>query len=246
MQLNNQSKKDKTMKQNKKCIAEKLALAATALIGGVVHAQDTESEWDLLASVLTYVEPDRMSAAEVIVAGGKDYSDTSKFSFKVILDSLTGASANGAIEQNTPQTFTRPSGKNNFVTNANSTPHDDTFRDTRGQINLSWTDSQMKDTRYTIGTNLSKEFDYQSISFNGEIARDFNQKNSTLSAGLSFGSDQYNPHGKFLWHFHQWRFFTSDSSFIEPHFRFYQQSAEVTYQQLNLIKMIPIGLLVLN
>jgi len=184
------------MKPNKKYIAEKLALAATALIGGAAHAQDTDSEWDFSASVLTYVEPDRVSAAEVIIVGDKDYSDTNKFSFKVILDSLTGASANGAIEQNTPQTFTRPSGKGQFVTNANSTPLDDTFRDTRGQINLAWTDALMEDMRYTISTNLSKEFDYQSISFNGEIARDFNQKNSTISAGLSFASDQYNPYGK--------------------------------------------------
>jgi len=196
MQLINQSKTDQKIKPNKKYIAEKLALAATGLLGGSVYAQETEAEWDFSASILTYAETDRVSAAEIIIVGDKDYSDTSKFSFKVILDSLTGASANGAIEQNTPQTFTRPSGKDNFVTNANSTPLDDTFKDTRGQINLAWTDSLMEDTRYTIGTNLSKEFDYHSISFSGEIARDFNQKNSTLSAGLSFGSDQYNPHGK--------------------------------------------------
>jgi len=176
-------------------IAEKLALAATVLIGGTAQAQENESEWDFSASVLAYSETDRVSAAEIIGTADKDYSDSSHLSMKFVIDSLTGSSANGAIEQNTPQTFTRPSGKGDFVIDANDTPLDDTFRDTRGQFNISWTDALAEDMRYTIGSNLSKEYDYSSISVNGEIARDFNQKNSTLSAGLSFGTDQYSPEG---------------------------------------------------
>jgi len=176
-------------------IAEKLALAATALVGGTVQAQENDSEWDFSASVLAYSETDRVSAVEVIGTADKDYSDTSHLSMKFVLDSLTGSSANGAIEQNTPQTFTRPSGNGNFIIDANDTPLDDTFRDTRGQFNISWTDALAEDMRYAVGSNLSKEYDYTSISVSGEVARDFNQKNSTLSVGLSFGADQYSPEG---------------------------------------------------
>ncbi len=177
-------------------LAEKLAIAATALLGGNVHAQENEAEWDYSVSVLAYSETDRVSAAEFILDAAKDYNDTGNLSYKVLIDSLTGASANGAIEQNTPQTFTRPSGKGQFINNANSTPLDDTFKDTRVQFNISWTDALTEDSRYTLGSNLSKEYDFQSISFNGEWAKDFNQKNSTFSIGASLGSDQYNPEGK--------------------------------------------------
>jgi len=176
-------------------LAEKLTLAATALVGGAAHAQDVDSEWDYSASVLAYSETDRVSAVEIIGTADKNYGDSANLAMKLVLDSLTGSSANGAIEQNTPQTFTRPSGNGQFVIDANDTPLDDTFRDTRVQFNISWTDALAEEMRYTVGSNLSKEYDYTSISINGEIARDFNQKNSTLSAGLSFGADQVSPEG---------------------------------------------------
>ncbi len=190
MQLTN-----KKSKSNKVNLAEKLALAATALIGGSVVAQENDAEWDFSASALAYSETDRVSAAELIFTADKDYGDSSNLSIKFVLDSLTGSSANGAIEQNAPQTFTRPSGKGQFEIGANETVLDDTFRDTRGQLNVSWTDALTEDMRYTVGSNLSKEYDFASISVNGEIAKDFNLKNSTFSAGLSFGSDQYSPEG---------------------------------------------------
>jgi len=184
-------------KNSKKTInlTEKLALAATALVGASAHAQENDAEWNFSTSALAYSEPDRVSAAELIFTADKAYGDAGLFNFKIVLDSLTGSSANGAIEQNTAQTFTRPSGKGQFVIDANTTPLDDTFRDTRVQINASWTDALAEDMRYTVGTNLSKEYDYQSLSVNAEIAKDFNQKNTTLSAGLSFGSDQVTPEG---------------------------------------------------
>jgi hypothetical protein len=181
-------------------LTDKLTLAATALITGStlttpVIAQENDAQWEFSASTLAYSETDRVSAAEFILDGNKDFSDTSNLSFKVVLDSLTGASANGAIAQNTVQTFTRPSGKGQFDIGANNTPLDDTFKDTRAQFNISWTDQLAEDMRYTVGSNLSKEYDYASLSINGAIARDFNQKNSTFSAGLSLGSDQYSPEG---------------------------------------------------
>ncbi len=198
MQLNDSSKNENRANRknkNKLGLTEAIALAATALVGGTTQAQETESDWEFSASSLAYAEPDRVSAIELIFSGDKDYGDSANFNFKVVLDSLTGASATGAIEQNTPQTFTRPSGKGNYQIDANSTPLDDTFKDTRVQINAVWTDALAEDMRYTVGTNLSKEYDYFSLSANGEIARDFNQKNTTLSAGLSFGSDEYSPEG---------------------------------------------------
>lgn len=198
MQLKNTvSSKDLSAKKSKSRVnlTETLALAAAALVGGSAQAQETESDWEYSASSLAYSEPDRVSAVELILAGDKDYGDSANFNFKVVLDSLTGASASGAIEQNTPQTFTRPSGKGSYQIDANATPLDDTFKDTRVQINAAWTDALTEEMRYTVGTNLSKEYDYLSLSANAEVARDFYQKNTTLSAGFSFGSDEYSPEG---------------------------------------------------
>ncbi len=178
-------------------LADKLTIAATALIGSVnsLQAEVNDGEWNFSASTLLYSEPDRVSAAEFIVNANKEYGDSSIFNFKLVVDSLTGASANGAIEQSTPQTFTRPSGNGQFVIDANNTPLDDTFRDSRIQINASWSDQFTEESRYTIASNISKEYDFSSFSVNGEIAKDFNQKNSTLSVGLSFGQDEYSPEG---------------------------------------------------
>jgi len=192
MQLKNQSTGSPLKNVS---LAEKLTLATTALLGASANAQQVDAEWNYSASLLAYSEPDRVSATELIVTADKAYGDAAKLDLKVVLDSLTGASANGAIEQDNPQTFTRPSGKGQFVTAANNTPLDDTFKDTRLQIAASWTDSITEQSRYTIATNLSREYDYRSVGASGELAWDFNQKNTTLSAGLSFASDEILPEG---------------------------------------------------
>lgn len=192
MQLNQKTGSKQSAKVS---LAEKLTLATTALLGVNANAQQVDAEWNYSASLLAYTEPDRVSATELIVTADKAYGDAAKLDMKLVLDSLTGASANGAIEQNNVQTFTRPSGRGQYQTQANSTPLDDTFKDTRLQIAASWTDSITEQSRYTIATNLSREYDYRSVGLSGELAWDFDQKNTTLSAGLSYASDKILPEG---------------------------------------------------
>ena len=43
--------------------------------------------------------------------------------------------------------------------------------------------------------HLSNEYDYLSIAVNGSLARDFNQKNTTVSGGLSYALDTIDPEG---------------------------------------------------
>lgn len=189
MQLNN--------KRKKLSLADKLAVAATALVGVSANAENakTDNDWEFVGTVLVYSEPDRVSALEGILTADKIFGDTAKLSYKMVLDSLTGASANGAIAQSTPQTFTRPSGKGNYVTEANETPLDDTFKDTRVQFNVNWSDALGEDSTYSVGSNLSKEYDYLSLTINGEVAKSFDRKNTTLSIGASFASDTITPEG---------------------------------------------------
>ncbi len=190
-----------TRAKNKLRLKDKLAIAATTLIGsgitGAIANEQTDDEWNFSASLLTYSEVDRVSAVEAIFDAETTIDTTGNLNIKFVLDSLTGASANGAIAQNTVQTFSRPSGNGQYDIAAGTTPLDDTFRDTRLQLNVSWSDliNPESDYRYTLGTNVSREFDFQSLSLNAELAKDFNQKNTTISGGFSVASEEYNPKG---------------------------------------------------
>lgn len=188
MQLNNNQLSRSTL-------AEKLAIAATTLIANTAISAEEPSNWDFSASLLAYSEPERVSATEFIFTADKVYEDDSRLSFKVVLDSLTGASANGAIAQDSVQTFTRVSANGQYEAQALETPLDDNYRDSRGQINIGWTAPLTEDSRYTLNSNISKEIDYLSLGLSAEYAHDFDRKNTTLSAGLSFGLDSLTPLG---------------------------------------------------
>ncbi|TWX57674.1 DUF3570 domain-containing protein [Colwellia hornerae] len=199
MQLINESKSKKTV--NKKNLKAALTLATTALLGSVqVSATPTsvaaeEDTWSFDSAFLYYSEADRVSAAEAVFNAKKTYSDDSILNLKLTVDALTGASANGAVAQPDVQTFTRPSGKGDYEIKAGETPLDDTFHDTRVQLNAQWTQALAPNVTGSVGGHLSKEYDYLSLGINGNIAYDFNKKNSTISFGLSHFQDTFTPEG---------------------------------------------------
>jgi len=183
-------------KRKSRLLKDSLAVAATALVASPSQAAEPgDGEWEFAASVLGYTESDRVSAFEFIGTAEKVFHQTGKLSYKAVLDTLTGASANGAIPQRSAQTFTRPSGEGQYIVGANDVPLDDTFKDTRGQGSISWSDVIDETSRYTVGAYLSREFDYTSVSVNGEYAMDLNQRNTTLSIASSIGVDQIKPKG---------------------------------------------------
>jgi hypothetical protein len=172
-----------------------LAVATCALLGtsGVVQAD--EGVWEMDAALLYYGETERVTAVEGVFLAKKDFGDEHIFSTKITADSLTGASASGAVAQLSAQTYTRPSGKGQYVVAAGEIPLDDTFHDTRVQLEAQWTQPLWNDMRGSTGVHLSKEYDYLSIAVNGSLAKDFNQKNTTVSAGLSLAYDTIDPEG---------------------------------------------------
>ena len=182
---------------HKKNLKAALSLATSALLGtSAASAQTNETdEWQVDSAFLLYSELDRVSAGEVIIAGNKTYDNDQVLQLKVTIDALTGASANGAIAQPYIQTFTRPSGNGQYTTPTGETPLDDTFHDTRVQLNGQWTQPVADNVTGSIGGHLSKEYDYLSLGVNGSLAFDFNKKNSTVSVGLSFFQDYFKPEG---------------------------------------------------
>ncbi|MFT4993428.1 MAG: hypothetical protein ACI965_000447 [Paraglaciecola sp.] len=178
-----------------KSISAALAMATCTLLGGQAMADTAAQAWHFDTALLYYGETERVSAAEGAVSAKKDFGDGHVFSGKLVIDTLTGASASGAVAQPTIQTFTRPSGNGQYTITPGNTPLDDTFKDTRVQLEAQWTQPLWENMRGSTGVHFSKEYDYLSIAFNGSLAQDFNQKNTTLTAGLSYALDTIDPEG---------------------------------------------------
>ncbi|MDN4503041.1 DUF3570 domain-containing protein [Alteromonadaceae bacterium BrNp21-10] len=176
-------------------ISAALAAATCSLLGLQAHAEVADNSWQIDTALLYYGESDRVQLAEAVINANKDFGDEHIFNGKLVIDTLTGASATGAVAQNNVQTFTRPSGNGQYDIVAGDTPLDDTFKDTRVQLDAQWTQPLWENVRGSTGVHLSKEYDYLSLAVNGSLAKDFNQKNTTLSVGLSYAFDSIDPEG---------------------------------------------------
>jgi len=144
-----------------------LAAATCALLGTTPVVQADEGVWEMDTALLYYGEADRVTAVEGVFSAKKDFGDEHFFSGKIVLDTLTGASATGAVSQPNIQTFTRPSGKGQYIIESGDIPLDDTFKDTRVQLEAQWTQPLWDDMRGSTGVHLSKEYDYFYIAVNG-------------------------------------------------------------------------------
>lgn len=169
-----------------------LSVAACSLLGTSAQA---EGEWDVETAVLLYSEKDRVSAFEPVISMKKDLNDTDTLGMKLTLDSLTGASATGAVPSTQAQTFTRPSGQGEYTTDANETPLDDTFKDTRAQFSLNWDKAMDSDNRRNLGFSVSKEYDFFSLSGNASWTHEMNQKNTAITGGINLELDSIDPVG---------------------------------------------------
>lgn len=190
---------DKKQATHRGQIASAIAAASCGLLGTPVQADgefwDFSKNWSFDTGFLYYSETDRVSAVEGVFSATREADVNDIFNFKVVLDSLTGASPSGAVAQPGVQTFTRPSGRGQYQVEGGEIPLDDTFRDTRLQMNAQWTKPAWEAVTSSYGVHFSKEYDYLSLALNGSLAWDLNNKNSTFSVGLSYASDTYEPEG---------------------------------------------------
>lgn len=166
-----------------------LAAASSSLLAGAAHAEE-KTPWLVDSALAVYSESDsRVTAVEPIVALRKDMGGERMLGLKLTLDSLTGASPNGAIAANETQTFTGPSGNGSYSAKKGETPLDTEFKDTRAAVAVSWEQPWGERNRVSLGGNISKEYDFTSAALSAAIARDFNNKNTTLSFGINIEAD---------------------------------------------------------
>lgn len=176
-----------------------LATATCALLGTApaapVSAQEMD-KWDFDTSLLYYGEgSDRVQDASLGLIATRKFLDDRSLTLGLTVDALTGASPNGAIQQPFAQTFTRPSGNSVYTIPANELPLDDTFRDTRVALTANWQQPLGRLYTLNIGASASTEYDYTHVGLNARIARDFNQRNTTVSAGLAVARDEFDAVG---------------------------------------------------
>lgn len=101
------------------------------------------------SGLLYYDESDgRVQDVSAAIAAQRDFDDDRKLGLSLTADTLTGASASGAIALDRAQTFTSPSGKAVYTVPAGETPLDDTFKDVRFALNVNG--SQPRARLYTI------------------------------------------------------------------------------------------------
>jgi hypothetical protein len=178
-------------------IKGKVSLATCSLLQIAAPVTQAESsDWDIDTAFLYYSESDsRVQAAEPAIYAGRNIGDDNRIDLRLVVDVLTGATPNGAHASTVPQTFTTPSGSGSYTTPAGETPLDESFHDTRVAAGADWTISLDRLSKLILGINASTEYDYMSAGISAKYTRDFNNRNTTLTAGIAYNNDTISPVG---------------------------------------------------
>lgn len=172
------------------------AATSTLLAGTAQHAvAENKIPWQVDSAFLYYSEKDRVTVFEPVVAVRKDMGDDEFIGVRLVLDSMSGASPNGAIPTNQAQTFATPSGNSTYTTPAGETPLDNTYEDNRAAVSADWELPLDEYLKTVIGTNYSRERDYTSLGLSANLGWDLNKRNTTLTTGISMSHDEVNAVG---------------------------------------------------
>lgn len=193
-----------------------------ALNGGL--NDDTTSDLGMTrvdTAVLFYQEAGgRVKATEPVASITMTDEQGDSLHVKLTADTLTGATPNGAAPWSGTQTFLTPahtqgvkttvtsaSGNSQLVTipgtdviarqysvAADKLPLDQGFQDQRYAVDIGYSGVRENGDKLSFGGAFSNERDYRSLSANIGYARDFNDKNTTVSAALNVESDLSKPY----------------------------------------------------
>lgn len=168
------------------------------------------------SSLAYYHENGRITAIEPVVNLSADFGNDETLGIKLTFDSLSGSTPNGAIPSTKAQTFATPSGHNLsgvpqtyttpsgtlgtitspiYTTLPGQLPMDPNYQDQRLSVSSSYQKPLSRLMRVTMGGDVSYEHDFLSTSVNGALARDFNDKNTTVSVSGNAEFDLVHPIG---------------------------------------------------
>ena len=186
-------------RKHSKAVTASLATATCSLLGvasiSPVQAQE-EPGWDFDTALLYYGEGDgRVQDLSLSGLGRRMFTDDRLLTIGLAVDTLTGATPNGALPFSGPQTFTSPSARALYVTPPEQTPLDNSFHDTRVALSANWSQPMGRLYAVKAGLSASVEYDYMHLGANVGLSRDFNKRNTTLSLGLAVAQDELSPVG---------------------------------------------------
>jgi hypothetical protein len=213
------------LKADHGALRRQLMLASCSLLGAATtRAQQAPepsqpvdtSEITLDSAISYYHEDGRITAIEPMVSLRSDDGNGTQHTLSAVFDSLSGSSPNGALPSNKPQTFATPSGTSlsggaqtyttasgqstssaapTYVVAPGQLPVDPNYQDTRFAFSALSQQPLHASDRWRYGGTLSWEHDFLSFSGSLGYSRDFNGKNTTLSAGLNEEYDLIKPIG---------------------------------------------------
>ncbi|MCP4332956.1 MAG: DUF3570 domain-containing protein [Gammaproteobacteria bacterium] len=179
-----------------KCISRSLSCATCTLLGlSVAPAASAAQPWDIDLGLMNYVEQDRNTGLEFLFNARREFADGDKVTLGVEIDTLTGATPNGATASNVIQTFTQSSGDGSYHVEANELPADDTHMDTRLALNAGYKDQLTSDMAISYDGHISMEFDYLSFGAGNSYQWDINQRNTSLYVGFYGEYNRVHPVG---------------------------------------------------
>lgn len=187
------------MHARREYLARQLALAAGSLLAGSPVLAGTDGNTQLDIAVLHWDEAGRVSAREPVLSLRHELENDRAFTIGMVYDALSGASHNGAGVQPAPQTFSAASGgaaadPGGYTVPAGAVPLDPGFEDERQAFNASFeTPLGNPLWKAVVGANYSSESDFVSSGGSATLSRDFNRRNTTLTAGISVESDRIRP-----------------------------------------------------
>jgi hypothetical protein len=179
----------------KKCTRLALATATAALLAPTGAGAADRAPIEVESALLGYSEPQRVQAMEGVISARSEVREGRYLYGRIAFDVLTGASANGAVPSRGVQTFTRPSGGSQYSVQPGDTPLDNGFSDQRFAASIGYDRPLDRLSRWKIGAQGSAERDYLSLGLNTSVSRDFFERNTTLSFGISANRDQVKPLG---------------------------------------------------
>jgi hypothetical protein len=169
-------------------------LASSCALLGSSPALADNGDWSFDTGVLYYSEQDRVQAIEPAAIIKRDFGDDSSLTARVVTDTLSGATPTGAMPSSKGGTTTSASGGSSTNT-PGATPVDPNFKDLRKALTLTWSQPFAEVWHLDTGANYSIEHDFKSEGVNALVARDFNERNTTVSGGIAYEWDEVYPIG---------------------------------------------------
>lgn len=175
---------------DRKGIASICALLSTAtcslLAAMPVTATETaaaaEQPWRADIGTVHYAEKDRITVNGLTARLKRQVSEESSVSLRSTYDAVSGSSPTGAV-------------KIQSRSGASGAAYLTSFSTKRTSVGADWDGQLDALTRFTMTADRSMQSTYESWGVGTTVARDFNQRNTTLVAGIGYSKDLAKPKG---------------------------------------------------